>query len=271
MYTLDPIHPVYSSVIELIAVYPQITTAELYEHLTKKQKIALSLPQLYRIITRMIDSQIIIKVHGKLTLNLMWISYIEFIAGRAKRIIQHNDEFPLMEGEKKMYQAGSMFDLEAIWNHILVSLYRLLQEKEIYKYYSHAWWQIGRNAEEINFYKQLKERGIQSHWVFGADSFLDRKGAAHINQVFDSVLTKEPPFPKDGYNMNVYGEYIVECILPEKISKRLSYFFEHVRTEKAFDEDLFIDIFSMNAPCKITVWRNKKQANILRQKLAAHF
>ncbi len=270
MYTLDPIHPVYSTVLEIVAVHPNITTAEIFEQL-QTMKIELSLPQLYRIITRMIDTQIVVKVHGKLSLNLMWISYIEFIAARAKRIMQHTDEFVLNEGEKKVFEGHSLFDVEAIWNHILVSLYRMVQVKEIHKYYSHAWWQIGRNAEEISFYKQLKDRGIQCQWVIGADTFLDRLGAAHINEVYESVTTKQPPFPKDGYNLNVYGDYIVECILPDKISKRFEYFFTQVRSEEAFSQDVFLDIFSMRGKYKVTVWKNKKQAALLRATLAAYF
>ncbi len=271
MFTLDPIHPVYSAVIEMTAVYPQVTVAQLHEMLRKKLKIDVSLAQLYRVITRMVDAQILIKSQGKLSVNLMWVSYVEFIAGRAKRVQQRTDEFPLRPGQKKTYTAHSLLDVEAKWNHVLVSLYRVLQQKTLYKYYSHAWWQLGRNAEEISFYKQLKEAGIDCHWVFGGNTFLDKEGAKRISEVFPAVTAGDPPFPRDGYNLNVYDEYILESILPEKVSKRFAFFFDRVHDMRHFNHDLFVDIFTMRAPYKLTVWRNLRQADMMRQTLRKFF
>ena len=267
MFSLDPIHPIYSAIVELVAVRPGMTIGELAAQLQKNMKIKISLAHVYRIVTRMLDTQVLIKVHGTLSLNLMWVSYIEFVASRAKRIIQHTDDFPLKQGEKRTYDAKSLFDVEAIWNHILVSLYRETKEMKLHKYYSHAWWQLGRSAEEITFYKQLKQHGIDCHWLFGSDTFLDRVGAKRVNEVFRAITTNRPPFPKNGYNLSIYGDTIIECILPEKIDKHFQFFFDHVKTMKQFDDELFIDIFSMRASYKVTVWRNAKQAQILRQNI----
>lgn len=271
MFTIDPIHPLYSAVVEVTAVYPGITIGELYEHLKKKGKMDVSLSHLYRVVTRMVETQVLIRVQGKLSLNLMWVSYLEFIASRAKKIVQNSNEFPLRHGEKRNYPAHTLFDVEAIWNHVLVSLYRNTQERELYKYYSHAWWQLGRNAEEIGFYKQLKDRGIECHWLFGSSGFLDEAGAARVREVFPSVTAATPPFPHSGYNLNVYGEYIVECILPEKIARQFDFFFDKVKSMEAFDNDVFMDIFAMRGKYKVTVWRNAAQAEILKKKLAGYF
>lgn len=273
MFTLDPIHPVYSAVVETVAVRPQISIAELHEHLTSKAGITISLAQLYRVVSRMADAQIVVKIDGKLSLNLMWISYLEFIAGRARRITQHRmDDFPLKPGEKKTYRAGTLYDVEAVWNHVLISLYRAHQEeKMLFKYYSHAWWQLGRNAEEMTFYARLKAAGIGCHWIFGDDTPMDRTGAARIGEVYPALCLADAPFPHSGYNLNVFGEYVVECILPEKIARQFDFFFNTVKTMKEFDNDMFSDIFSMRGPYKITVWRNAKQADLLRRKLTALF
>ncbi len=266
MFTLDPIHPIYSCVIEIVAVYPRITIGKLHEHL-KRRKIDISLAHLYRVVSRMTDAQVITKVKGELLINLMWVSYMEFIIERAKKVTQNVSDFPLEPGKKRVYEARSLLDVEAVWNHVLIALYRTTQEKQLYKYYSHAWWQLGRNAEELSFYKRLKEGGIDCHWVFGNDTFLDKAGAQRISEVFPAVTIKTPPFPSDGYNLNVYGEYVVECILPEKIAKHFSFFFGRVKSMKDFDNDLFLDIFAMQAPYKLTVWRNPAQADLLRKRL----
>lgn len=271
MFTIDPIHPVYSAIIEMVAVYPNISIGVVHQKLQKNLSINISSAQLYRVITRMVDSQILIKIDGKLTVNLMWVSYVEFIASRAKKVLQNTDDFPLRVGEKKIYTANSLLDLEAIWNHILVSLYRLLQEKNLFKYYSHAWWQLGRNAEEIDFYRQLQTKGIECHWVFGSNTFLDQHGANRIREVFPAVTLNEAPFPKEGYSLAVYGEYIIESIMPEKTIRNFSHFFHSTTSIEGFDEDLFLDIFAMRAKYKLSVWRNAKQAALLQKKLHTFF
>lgn len=270
MFSVDPIHPIFSAVIEVVAVTPRVTIAELHAKL-KKAGVKVSLANLYRVVTRMVDKQILLKVKGELTINLMWVSYLEFIAGRAKRIMQHSDEFPLAVGEKRTYAVKTLFDVEAVWNHVLVSLYRMLQVKELHKYYSHAWWQLGRNAEEISFYKQLKERGIECRWVIGDDTFLDKVGAERIREVFPAVTLSEQPFPKHGYNLNVYGDYIVECILPDNVEKHFAFLFKKTTNMKEFDPAFFTDLFSLRGNFKVTVWRNAKQAKALRESLTRYF
>jgi hypothetical protein len=267
MYSIDPIHPIYSAIIEIVSVYPHISVAELQVSLQKKMRVEISLAQLYRTITRMVSSQVLIKSNGKLSLNLMWVSYIEFVAARAKKILQHVDGFPLEEGQKKVYQASSLFEVEAIWNHLLVSLYRFAGEKNLYKYYSHAWWQFGRNAEEMDFYQKLKEQGINCYYIFGDTTFLDKTAEKRVGEVFSSVAVQHAPFPKDGYNLNVYGEYIIECILPEKTARYLDFFFKKVKNMKQFEHDVFLDIFTQSGRYKVTVWRNVKQSMLLRETL----
>ena len=114
MFTIDPIHPVYSAVIEVLSIFPRMTVADLRTQLKKSMKIDISQAQLYRIVTRMVETQLLLRVDGRLSLDLMWMSYVEFIAGRAKRILQHGDEFPLQPGQKRKYEANSLLHMEAI-------------------------------------------------------------------------------------------------------------------------------------------------------------
>ncbi len=267
MFLLDPVHPIYSTIVEVVSINPRVSIADLHSILKKKMRMSVSLAHLYRIVTRMIDTQILIKVHGEIMLNLMWVSYVGFIMQRAGKIASHSGGIVLKEGEKRVFEAHSLFEVEAIWNHILVSLYGMLRQKKLHKYYSHAWWQFGTNAEDAAFYRTLKEKGIECRWIFGSNTFLDREAAKSLNATFEAVVVKHPPFPEDGYSLNVYGDYIVESLLPESIAKHFSLFFSGVKSMKDFDQALFTDLFLMRGKYKVTVWRNPKQAQLLRQTL----
>ncbi len=128
----------------------------------------------------------------------MWVSYVEFMAQRTKRIIGNKDQENLDSSKKQIYRVDTLFDVEALWNHLLVSLYRKTGHKTLFKYYSHAWLQLGRNAEELEFYERLRKSGIECHWIFGNDTPLDRIGAARVGRVFPAVTTRNAPFPEDG-------------------------------------------------------------------------
>ena len=219
MFSIDPIHPIYSAIIEILVLHPNTTIAQLHERLQKYNKVKTSLSHLYRIVNRMIDNQIIVRIKGALSLNSMWVSYVEFIASKASKATSNVNITTLQSGEKQLHKANSMLDVEAIWNHILVNLYRSTQHKQIFKYYSHAWWQLGRNAEETSFYRALKARGIDCKWVLGSQTPLDMHGAERINSVYSCVTTNNAPFLHDGYCLNVFGDYILECILPKNIAK----------------------------------------------------
>ncbi len=271
MFLLDPVHPIYSTIVEVVSINPGVSIADLHSILRKKMRMSVSLAHLYRIVMRMIDTQILIKVHGKIMLNLMWVSYVGFVMQRAGKIASHAEGIVLKEGEKRVFDAHSLFEVEAIWNHILVSLYGMLRQKKLHKYYSHAWWQFGANAEDAVFYRSLKEKGIECRWIFGSNTFLDSLASKILNETFEAVVLKEPPFPKEGYSLNVYGDYIIESLLPDSIAKHFSLFFSSVKVIKDFDQALFTDLFLMRGKYKVTVWRSPKQAELLREKLNRYF
>ncbi len=277
MHCLDPLHPLFNAILEAVAAKPGITMGELHAVL-KKNKNAdanVSLQHLYRVVTRMIDEQILLKLKGKLSLNLMWISYVEFFAQRAQKntleMLAKDEMFPLKDGQRRSFTAESLTSVETIWNHLLVQLYRVTQEKNLYKYNSHAWMQLGKHTIDRQFYEQLSARGIVCRWLFGNDTPLDRYGIAQNNPVFPSVIAPNPPFPTEGYSLTVYGEYMIECFLPENVASHLGKLFASAKDEKTFDRQVLLDLFSLKAKYKVTVWRNAEQAEILKKKMGFYF
>lgn len=275
VFAFDPLHPLQSRILEVVGRRPEISIADLHAELKKKRSHAISLQHLYRILTKMTDEQMLVKVKSSVSVNLMWMSYVEFFAQRCQRTsleqLQRVGGFPLEPGRKKTFEVHSLAALETMWNHVLVELYRITQVKDLYKYYSHAWWQLTDKGVSPAFYAALQEKGILCRWLFGNGTALDRGASQRISAVFPALIALDPPFPREGYNLNVYGEYIIECILPERIASHLSFFFERVKSPEQFDQELFLDLFSMKADCKLTVWRNAKQAETMAAKIGRYF
>ena len=275
MFCLDPLHPIYNAILEAVAAQPGITMAQLHDTVRKKHKVDTSLQHLYRTVSRLIDDQILLKAQGKLSINAMWLSYLEFFADKAKRAASgataETLSLPLDPKQRLTLRAHTLLDVQAIWNHALVQLNRLTGERFLFKYYSHAWWQLGRHALDAEFYKTIKNKGVRCYWLYGSDTPLDRHAATLHHDLYESRIATKTLFPKEGYNVNVYGEYVLECIFPDIISRQMAFFFQTVPSIDAFDAALLSDIFAMKADYKITLWRNKGQAATVRAKIAEHF
>ncbi len=276
MFCLDPLHPIFNSILEIVSTTPGISMGDLHKRIKKEKRIDLSLQHLYRTVTRMIDEQVLLKNKGKVSVNLMWVSFLQFFAEKAKQaaVDSHASAaaFPLKEGERKVFELDTLLEVETIWNHVLVQLHRITpHEKSLFKYYSHAWWQLSKHEAQKDFYKRIAESGIRCHWLFGNTTVLD-KHVADLNQkVFLAKAVDDPPFPPEGYNTNVYGEYILECVFPDKIAKHFAFLFSSVKSMDQFDRELLTDLFAVKADYKVTVWRNWRQADTVRAKIARYF
>ncbi len=273
MFTLDPIHPLYTAILEAVSASPNISIGELLKELHRK-KVNITLQHLYRTIHRMVEAQILVKSGTTVSVNVMWLTYIQFFAERGKKTLMNTSiqqVFPLKPGKKVTFKVMTLLELQTLWHHLLVQVHQAVPKKHLLKYYSHAWWQIGKHALDIDFYRRITEGGIQCHWLFGNTTFLDQHAVKIHKDLMDSRLTDNPPFPREGYALNIYGSYIFECVIPERLSKHLDFVFHTVTSEDMFDPEIYEDIFTLREPMTLRVWNNEKQSTILRKKFAPFF
>lgn len=273
MFTLDPLHPLFTAVLEAVSATPNMTVADLHVTL-KRRKESVTLQHLYRTVNRMVEEQILLKSGTTLSVNLMWLSYLQFFADRAKQTLLARGAqqvFPLKPGERKTFKVDTLLDLQTLWNHLLVQLHKAVPQKHLLKYYSHAWWQLGKHALDPAFYKRIVESGVRCYWLFGNTTVLDRYAADLHDKLMDSRLVDDPPFPKEGYCLNVYGSYAFECLFPERITRHFDFVFHNITDPKQFDPEVYSDIFVLKEPLTLKVWNNEKQAAPLRAKIEQYF
>jgi hypothetical protein len=275
MFLLDPLHPIFNAVMTAVAKKPGITIADLHTVL-KRRKVDTSLQHLYRTVGRLVEAQILLKNGKELSLNSMWLSYIQYFGDQAKEALSEakmsDVVFPLKEGQRKSYDAHTLLEVQTIWNHTLVQLHRAQrEEKYLFKFYSHAWWQVGKHALDLEFYRTIKKKGVGCYWLFGHETYLDTQAMTALRDVAEVRSTETPPFPEEGYCLNVYGDYVIECVFPENVAKHLGFFFHGVTSDAQFDESILDDILVQDASFKVTIWRNAKQAAALRAKIMRYF
>ena len=272
MTAFDPLHPLQSRILEILAASPKLDVQDIHNHLKKD----VSVPNLYRIISQMVDAHMLVREDGKLSLNLIWIPHVLSFAETVRKTYTQQSktmEFaPLKKKERREYMSESLSALDSIWFHLLMKIGNESKSKQWYAYNAHPWHVLGVPATELRGYESMGKSGLKTNMLYGNDTFLDRYGAKLVRaEKFHTAINAENPFPKEEYLLWVCDEYVIDCILPVNIAERFSHFFNSVHSIKEFDAQVFSDIFHMKARCKITLRRNKKEADKLHGVLKRYF
>ena len=274
MASFDPLHPLHSAIVEILAGRPGATVAALHRMLAA-EGTDVSVPNLYRVVGQMTEAQMLVKAGGRLSLNLVWVSSIatffdtvreRYLSGTA------SGELPTKEGKRREYHADSLAGLDPMWNDVLMKLIQVTKGGQWYEYASHPYFYLGIPETESRFYAGLRDRKVTCRVLHGNDTFLDLHGDKLV--AMDGAKTAvdpNPPFPKEGYVLVVYGDYVMECVFPPDVAGHFAFFFETVRSMDGFDPQLFADVFRMKAKCKISVRKSAREAVMLGDKIAASF
>jgi hypothetical protein len=275
MYCLDPISPLFNAIVEMLADSPHLPVSELHAGLRKK-KLKVTLQHLYRVVNRMVEAQIVLKERGKLSLNRLWLAQVGIFAENAVKRLEGEGGrawFPLKDGQHILLTADTLAGVQAVWYSTLAQLYDHLGKdvKVVYKYYAHAWWLTNESDAARKFFREIGKRGVVCYWLFGNDNYLNRTAVKEYKDIFHMRIAHRAVFPTEGYNLNVYGDYVLECIFPQTVSKHLKLLFSSIASDKDFDPALLKDIFDLKGKYVIKLWKNAKLAAQLREKVRQFF
>lgn len=271
MLPLDPADPLFNAVLETLSRSPGITVADLQKKLAQR-KVRVTLQHVYRVVTKLEDAQVIIKRKRELSLNLLWLSYIELFAqGARERLLKSRDLSMIDElgvGDRASLPASSLHEVQTLWYHLLIHVHKLVPGPgihDLYKYYSHAYWLLRPDAD-IDFYERIAKL-VRCTWLIGNESFLDCEAQERYKKVFAIAVADKPPFPAEGYLLNILGDYVIECVLPQGISDHFALLFSSVKTDTDWKPELLESLFHLTGSFTVTVWRNPDRAKELTAKI----
>lgn len=68
-----------------------------------------------------------------------------------------------------------------------------------------------------------------AYMLIGNTNYLDRYGAQILSQkLYTTTCIDKPPFPEEGYMVDIIGDYIIECIFPKVITEHFTLFFQTI-------------------------------------------
>lgn len=276
MSNLDPLHPLQSSILELLAQEPGLRVSELHQRLQERRERGVSLQNVYRTAAQLVDHQVLARTNNRLFLNLVWVSQLAHFAENAKANYLESDHvrivLPQKDGDQREYTAQTLRGLDPTWNDLLLQIAALSNERTWYAFNSHPWYALGMPDTEQRLYQSLAAQKIKTHLLFGNNSFLDRYGGSlTVAEDFITALADQTPFPAEGYALWLAGDFVLEVIFPDVVANHFALFFKTVNSPEEFDPQLFSDVFKMKAYCRLTVTLDRARVQTLRKKLAAYF
>lgn len=265
--------PIYDTLFSILSKEKGHSIQSLQKAVNKEERI--SLPNFYKIIDQLLEKQILTKEQGKIRLHSTWIaSFLNLAENIKQKYLNDNSmDIELTEGERKTFYASSLIDLDNIRTNIFSTI--ALKHKEldaVYFYNSHTYHILGmQDTETVNFKNRWKQTQ-KIYFLVGNETVLDIYGAELLRmQWTDVVCNNKTKLMKEGYFINIAWDYIIEVIAPQMINQYFKTFFDNTKKIKDFNPELFQQIFKMKTDCKITIRRNKKDAEMFKKEIKKYF
>lgn len=256
-----------------LAEHQDHTIQTLHQAINRKEKI--SLPNFYKVIDQLLTNQILSKEQGKIKLHTAWILSLFELHDKVKKNYIDNTSLKtdLQEGEQKVFYASSLVELDNIWAELLNSMaFKDEKQEGLFMYNAHVYHILGMPETEATNFKNMKQQLWKVHLLVGNESVMDMYAAEQIRLLWiDIVCNNQHQFLKDGYFINVVGDYILEALFPDIISQYFKVFFDNVNDIKDFNPEGFQSIFKMKSGCKITFRRSSSQAKIFKKEIKKYF
>lgn len=257
--------PIYDAIVHKLIEHKWSTLQELHKHVNQEYQI--SLPNFYKIINKLIDSQIIIKERWKLFFHNRWVLWFINIADELKKtyLTEIGSVTQLSEWQTIYHEASNIETLDGVRWDWMLQINRMYWDKEsTYVYQARPYYALGMNKTEMAFFKEAK-KVAEIYFLTWNTKFLDKYGANLYTEIgVSSKATDDTPFMKDWYCVTVIWDFVFEVLYPKEISDYFKMFFESIRELKDFNEDLFHRIFEMKANCKLTLRRDAIQAKNIK-------
>lgn len=122
---------------------------------------------------------------------------------------------------------------------------------------------------EQQWFQTLSHHGKHPlKFLVGNDTYLDRHALGLLLSVgCQACNTTKSPFPQQWYFLNIYGDYIVEVVLPSALAQYFEVYYQTVDDITHFPQKLFAQLFDLPMDIWLTTQYDPQQAQIYRQQM----
>lgn len=228
---------------------------------------------------RKLKKEEVVVVRGKrVSLSHIWISnmseFFEAVRINYSGNTGAGEEFLLLgNGEKISYSFKNPHTTDIFWGHAFgILLSRVDKKTPICIYNPHEWFMVAREESEKKLFSQIKNEGKVLQILVGEREELDIKtGEWFLAQKLQYFATKEKIFDKRNYYINIFDDFIIEAWLDPKTTKELDDFYVKNKILNEVSKKELENIVSKKGTNKLTISRNKRKAQKVRNIFKKYF
>lgn len=261
-------------IIENLAKGPLYTVDLLLKINTPVQRVTKQ--GFYKILKSLLTNEIVVIRKKIVSLSHVWILGMDNFVQNAKKSYsietQGEDFLLLKDGEKVSYIFKSPEQTDMFWGHAFSVLVETTQEKNICLFNPHEWFLVARNEPELVLFRDLIQRNKNLFVLNGNKKPVDIYVKKYFNGSTSQYFTIEhSPFEKTNYYVNIFGDFIIEAWLDEKVSQKIDdwYSIHSTVSDEAIEE--LKRIVSEKGKNKFSISRNHKKAEKLRKIFKKYF
>ena len=221
----------------------------------------------------------VVVVHKKhISLNKVWVKNQLNFFTIADSDYTHEgsnyDNLLLMEeGDKITYFFKSAYATDQYWAHLYETMVENMDKSmPAVLYNPHEWFLVARKESEEMIFNRLSSQSKLMFMVIGGTNDLDKLVVKTAFKQWKHQYNFRPDLKFDkNYYINIFGDFIIEAKLDEKVSLEIDEFFSKYKILTPSNIAELKIIVSKRGKNKLMITRNKKRAFNLRKMLAYDF
>lgn len=221
---------------------------------------------------RKLKREEVVVVRGRnISLSHIWIQKMSEFFDEAKRnysgITGIGEDFLLLdEGEKVSYAFKNPHTTDIFWGHAIAILEKHMKHGvPVCIYNPHEWFLIVRRRSEEKLFEQIVNSEKKLLILVGSRDPLDiHIGKTIHNPQIQYYASADVDFGKRNYYVNILGDYIIEAWLDQNASRAIDMFYKNNNNLNDVRGETLSDIVSRKGKNKLSISRNAKRAEKLR-------
>jgi predicted transcriptional regulator len=266
--------PLEKIIIDFLQKGP-VNITDLIGNINKKRKVTKQ--GVYFCLRGLVQQEMVVVHNKQASLNVRFIKKMKTFFETAS---QHYIDSPLggvnltslKDGESIQYSFHNPLTTDFFWWDALYTLSESLDSTDpVYLYNPHEWFLLARRESELEAIKEITKKRrflLTTPGTTVLDKYVAKDFDGNMSQY--NMLGKDL-FTKNNYYFNVVGDFIIEVWIDTKIANEIDALY--VRTKK-FNEEAIRELTAIiykRGKSKLTLSRNKKKAEKLKNLVKKHF
>jgi len=259
--------------IRIMSERPYVT-AEKLRTLASTNKRDFSPAAVYKVLTKLLASGVVVKAGTKYSLSLTWIFDIFAFAERLSKSYfceEYLDSLLPEAGKRRAWKFTDLRKCNDFWNQLLLALLRRTPNVDSYAWVPSPWFVLLPEDRDSRLQQVFRMTNRKFYSAFAASRRFEpvvRKLYNHKNQIL--AFGKKPFQTKDARYLDIVGDYVLTVSIDDKTSNEISMLFTESKKSE-LNANTALAILRQRCRATITIEQSPRKASRLRGSLARLF